>query len=65
MHACIGQELAAGVPDDGEGDRLYGLVPVAVQAVLAAGARPDPDRPPVLDPESARGYWATYPVRLG
>ena len=66
MHACIGQELAAGgdpAADSGP-DRLYGLVPVAVQAVLAAGAHPDPDRPPQLDPTSARGYWSAYPVRF-
>jgi cytochrome P450 len=65
MHACIGQELAAGTDTlgvtPGE-DHLYGLVPVAVQAVLAAGGRPDPDEPARLDPESARGYWGRYPV---
>jgi cytochrome P450 len=65
MHACIGQELAAGtdalgaVPGD---DHLHGLVPVAVRAVLTAGGRPDPDRPARLDPESERGYWGQYPV---
>lgn len=65
MHACIGQELAAGrdVGEDGGGP-LFGLVPVAAQAVLQAGARPDPDDPARLDPTSARGYWATYPVRF-
>lgn len=64
MHACIGQELAVGVDDETttEGDRLYGLVPVAVRAVLDAGGRPDPERPARLDPESERGYWAAYPV---
>ncbi len=65
MHACIGQELAAGsdlAHDVDEADRLYGLVPVAAQALLRAGARPDPDDPARLDPASARGYWATYPV---
>jgi len=67
MHACIGQDLAAGIdplgttPDD---DHLYGLVPAAVGAVLAAGGRPDPDEPPRLDPTSARGYWGSYPVRF-
>ena len=77
MHACIGQELAAGGdPTVGAGphtggdvgadevERLYGLVPVAARAVLAAGARPDPDDPARLDPTSARGYWAAYPVRF-
>jgi len=67
MHACIGQDLAAGVDpagrDPGE-DHLFGLVPVAVGAVLAEGGRPDPDHPPQLDPTSARGYWGTYPVRF-
>jgi cytochrome P450 len=65
MHACIGQELAAGrdpLADPDDHDHLYGLVPVAVQAVLTAGARPDPDDPPRLDPDSARGYWERYPV---
>lgn len=65
MHACIGQELAAGSDIVAPGDdveRLYGLVPVAVQAVLQADARPDPDDPARLDPTSARGYWASYPV---
>jgi len=42
----------------------YGLVPVAVQAVLRAGARPAPDDPAELDPTSDRGYWARYPVRF-
>jgi len=65
MHACIGQEIAAGVDpatEGPEGDHMYGLVPVAVQAILAAGGRRDLDDPPALDPESARGYWARYPV---
>ena len=67
MHACIGQELAAGRDLDTGADvegRLYGLVPVAVRSVLAAGGRPDPDDPARLDPTSARGYWAAYPVRF-
>jgi cytochrome P450 len=65
MHACIGQDLAAGLdplgrePDE---DHLYGLVPVAVRSVLDAGGRRDPDDPPRLDPTSERGYWASYPV---
>ena len=71
MHACIGQELAAGGDPAAEAalgagaDRLHGLVPVAVRAVLEAGVRPDPDDPPRLDPTSARGYWSRYPVRFG
>jgi len=67
MHACIGQELAAGIDPMGaqpEPDHPYGLVPVAVAAVLRAGALPTPDDPPELDPTSDRGYWARYPVRF-
>ena len=67
MHACIGKELAAGVDVEADlgADPLYGLVPVAVQAVVRAGGRPDPVRPARLDPASERGYWADYPVRFG
>ena len=67
MHACIGQDLAAGIDPMGETpgpDHLFGLVPVAVQAVLRAGAHPAPDDPPELDPTNDRGYWARYPVRF-
>jgi hypothetical protein len=67
MHACIGQELAAGLDTFGtepDQDHLYGLVPVAMRALLRAGAHRDPDDPPRLDPTSARGYWASYPVRF-
>ena len=46
-------------------DHLVGLVPLAVQALLAADGRRDPDDPPVLDPQSERGYWTRYPVVLG
>ncbi len=68
MHACIGQELAAGTDAIGDvdvPDQLYGLVPVAVQAVLAAGIHPDPADPARRDPASERGYWAKYPVVFG
>jgi len=69
MHACIGQDLAGGVlaenqpPDTTE--HLYGLVPVAVQALFDRGARPDPDEPPFIDPTNVRQYWGRYPVRFG
>lgn len=66
-HACIGQDLAAGGPPDGGGDRdqhLVGLVTVALRSLLDLGARPDPERPAVVDPDSARGYWSAYPVRF-
>lgn len=65
MHACIGQDLAAGTDPSGspvDDEHLYGLVPVAIRALLDAGGRPDPTNPPTMDPESSRGYWGRYPV---
>lgn len=68
MHACIGQDLAGGLPFD-EGDdpntHLFGLVPQAVEAMMRAGARPDPDDPAEMDTATARPYWGRYPVLLG
>ena len=68
MHACIGSELAGGLPfldgEDPDG-HLFGLVPEAVMAMMRAGARPDPDSPPEMDTSTARPYWGTYPVLLG
>ena len=68
MHACIGQDLAAGMDSLGGAnvdDHLYGLVPVAVHAVLAANGRPDPAHPAQLDPNNTRSYWGKYPVVFG
>lgn len=68
MHACIGQDLAAGLlvhPDTSEADHLYGLVPEAVQALFDAGARPDPHDAPEMDESTTRPYFARYPVLLG
>jgi len=68
MHACIGQDLAGGLAfsaDREPDDHLFGLVPIAVQWMVAHGARPDPSRPAVVDPASERGYWSSYGVLLG
>ena len=70
MHACIGLDMAAGTLPDGDTNaggpadmaRLFGLVPVAVQAVLQMGIRRDPDDPPQLDAMTSRGYFSRYPV---
>lgn len=65
MHACIGQDLAAGlVFHDGDvmEQHLFGLVPEAVQRLFDHGARPDPDDPPEMDDTTARPYFGRYPV---
>jgi cytochrome P450 len=67
MHACIGQELAAGLIDRSAdtAEFEYGLVSVAVQALLDRGAAPDPARPPMMDTTTKRPYWGEYHVLLG
>ncbi len=68
MHACIGQDLAAGLmftPDDTLDEHLFGLVPEAVQVMFDHHVRPDPDDPPVMDPSTTRPYFGRYPVLLG
>lgn len=68
MHACIGQDLAAGLVLDAEAStegHLFGLVPEAVQAIFDAGARPDPNDPPEMDESTTRPYFGRYPVLLG
>ncbi|MGA0877763.1 MAG: cytochrome P450 [Ilumatobacteraceae bacterium] len=64
MHACIGQDLAAGLTWAGEvdDDHLFGLVPCAVQALFDRGARPDPQNPPEMDESTTRPYFGRYPV---
>lgn len=68
MHACIGTELAGGVPADGEPspgqahEQVLGTVTLMLGALLEAGGRPDPDVPAVRDPHSAREHFARYPV---
>ena len=65
MHACIGQDLAAGLRlVDGETiqDHLFGLVPVAVQAMFDKNCRPDPNDAPEMDVSTTRPYFGRYPV---
>ncbi len=64
MHACIGQDLAAGLSmvSEVDDDHLFGLVPCAVQALFDHGARPDPESPPEMDESTTRPYFGRYPV---
>jgi len=68
LHACLGQDLAAGlVPgssrEHGEG-HLLGTVPRLAWTLLRHGARPDPDDPATRDAATSRGNWGRYPVRF-
>jgi cytochrome P450 len=68
MHACIGQDLAAGLLFDESSTmegHLFGLVPEAVQMMFDHHVRPDPDDPPEMDPSTTRPYFGRYPVLLG
>jgi len=78
VHACLGQELAAGVElarytnsslddfavDAAEPGHLVGSVTIMAQAMLSAGAQVDPERPPQQDQSTTRQVWGTYPVRF-
>lgn len=64
-HSCLGLELAAGVTADAAVEHhLLGAVALMAGAVLRAGAVPDPDDPPTLDPGTTRVVWGRYPVRF-
>jgi cytochrome P450 len=69
MHACIGMELDGGVHHAGDGptdhEPVFGTVTLMLDALLRAGARPDPADPPLPDPHSSRRTFARYPVLLG
>ncbi|MGI9612230.1 MAG: cytochrome P450 [Acidimicrobiales bacterium] len=65
MHACIGQDMAAGlVPRSvsDESDRLLGLVPAAVRYLFTNGATSDPNDPPEMDESTSRPYFGRYPI---
>ena len=67
MHACIGQELAAGLNERSAetADFEYGLSTVAVQSMFDRNVRPDPANPPQMDTATSRPYWGSYSVLLG
>lgn len=68
IHACLGQELAAGVPAHQLGGlehHLLGAVVVMSGVLLADGARPDPRNPAVIDTSTTRTVFSRYPVLLG
>lgn len=66
MHFCPGRTVAVGLPQrHGEikDDHLFGLVPIALQAVVRKGIQPHPDQEPVPDTKTKRWTrWLKYPV---
>ncbi len=58
-HVCLGKRLAMGVPDK-EGST--GVLAAMALAMFAAGAKPDPARPPVLHAGTARHQYESYPI---
>ncbi len=68
MHACVGLNLAAGLlprADAREQDHQWGTVTLIVHELLMNGARPDPDRPGVVDRSTIRNNWSSYPLLFG
>lgn len=67
IHTCLGRDLAAGVVAKEGADpktHPYGTVTALALALIAANARPDPERKAERDPRIAREAWAVYPVLL-
>ena len=64
MHACIGQELAAGLSERSEetSDYEFGLATVAVQAMFDRKVIADPSQPAKIDTTTKRPYWGSYHV---
>jgi hypothetical protein len=64
MHACIGQELAAGLSERSQetSDYEFGLATVAVQAMFDRNVVADPSQPAKIDTTTKRPYWGSYHV---
>jgi cytochrome P450 len=68
FHACLGQELAGGTPNEPGvtlGSPLYGAIALMARILLDHGARPDPDDPATADVESSRPHFGRYPILFG
>ena len=66
-HACMGQELAGGLPAEGDGHdetHLFGAIVAMAHSLFCHGARPDPARPPQRDPNTSRPNFGEYWVLL-
>lgn len=72
VHTCIGRTMAVGplenlTADEGakRSQRMYGIVPRIVQALLKADIRLDDSSEPTFDASVHRRKWATMPVKFG
>ena len=68
VHTCLGRTLAAGDVARAGADpkqHLHGTVTQLAAALLAHGARPDPNRPAQRDGHTARESWTRYDVLIG
>ena len=68
-HQCPGRSVAGGfpVPDafEVDGQHIFGLVALMLQAMAVRGIRPDPTRAPERDTRTERfTRWRHYPVRF-
>jgi cytochrome P450 len=67
MHSCIGLNLAAGMlprADTRPDEHQLGTVALIVGALLAHGARSDPEHVGVVDHSTIRHNWSSYPMLL-
>jgi cytochrome P450 len=65
VHTCFGRELAGGslpTPETVADEHPIGTVTNLLKTLLEQGATPDPDNPPVPDPDTQRANWKHYPV---
>ena len=68
-HQCPGRSVGGGFPVPGtfevDGDHVFGLVALELQAVARRGVSPDPDAVPERDLRTERfTRWLHYPVRF-
>ena len=65
VHTCFGRELAGGslpTAETAADEHPLGTVTNLLKTLLDQGASPDPDNPPVPDPDTQRANWKHYPV---
>ncbi|MDO9525614.1 MAG: cytochrome P450 [Gemmobacter sp.] len=66
-HMCLGRDLDGGLAPTAETDpatHQYGIVAKLVQTLLSCDVQPDPKHPPVLDANTSRKNFSSYPVTM-